>query len=166
MNRYSTLENPVLEFAFECRLMFTRVFAIPEVHNGGFRSAVLVDEGIFEGPSIRGKAVPNSGGDYAHFRDDDTAVFDARYLLEVDDGTIIYMQNKGFLWGRKPDAMARLRAWAFEGGDPVAHEDYYLRAQPTFETPKGKHDWLTRHVFVGVGERKPDGNLVRYYALT
>jgi hypothetical protein len=62
--------------------------------------------------------------------------------------------------------MTRLRAWAFEGGPPVAHEDYYLRAQPTFETPKGKHDWLTRHVFIGVGERKPDGNLVRYYALT
>jgi hypothetical protein len=44
--------------------------------------------------------------------------------------------------------------------------DYYLRAQPTFETPKGKHDWLTRHVFVGIGERTPDGNLVRYYAVT
>ena len=93
-------------------------------------------------------------------------MFDARYLLEVDDGTVIYMQNRGFLWGRAPEAMARLRAWAFEGGPPVAHEDYYLRAQPTFETPKGAHDWMTRHVFVGVGERKPDGNLVRYYALT
>ncbi len=162
---YSTLEHPRLEFVFECRLMFTRVFTIPDVHNGGFRSAVLVDEGVFEGPNFRGRAVPNSGGDYAHFRADDTAVFDARYLLEVDDGTVIYMQNRGFLWGRAPEAMARLRAWAFEGGPPVAHEDYYLRAQPTFETPKGVHDWMTRHVFVGVGERKPDGNLVRYYAL-
>ena len=74
---YSTLDNPVLEFAFECRLMFTRVFAIPNVHNGGFRSAVLVDEGHFERPKLRGRAIPNSGGDYAHFRDDDTAVFDA-----------------------------------------------------------------------------------------
>jgi len=163
---YSTLDAPRLEFAFECRLKFTRVLAIPNVHTGGFRSAVLVDEGTFEGPRLRGRAIPNSGGDYAHFRADDTAVFDARYMLEVDDGTLIYMQNKGFLWGRTPDAMARLRAWAFEGGPPVAHEDYYLRAQPTFETPRGKHDWLTRHVFVGVGERKPDGNLVRYYALT
>ena len=84
----------------------------------------------------------------------------------MDDGTIIYMQNKGYLWGRKPDAMQRLRAWAFEDGPPVAHEDYYLRAQPTFETPKGKHDWMTRHVFIGVGERRPDGNFVRYFALT
>jgi hypothetical protein len=163
---FSTLTEPKLEFAFECRLMFTRVLAIPEVHNGGFRSAVLVDEGHFEGPRLKGKAVPNSGGDYAHFRADDTSVFDARYLLEVEDGTIIYMQNKGFLWGRHPDTMTKLRSWAFEGGPPVDASDYYLRAQPTFETPKGKHDWLTRHVFIGVGERKPDGNLVRYYAVT
>jgi hypothetical protein len=166
MTQYSTLATPKLEFAFECRLMFTRVFSIPGVHNGGFRSAVIVDEGHFEGPRLKGRAIPNSGGDYAHFRDDDTACFDARYLLEVDDGTIIYMQNKGFLWGRHADTMAKLRAWAFEGGAPVPHEDYYLRAQPTFETPKGKHDWLTRHVFIGIGERKPDGNLVRYYAVT
>lgn len=163
---YSTLETPHLEFAFECRLQFTRVYSIPDVHNGGFRSAVLVDQGTFEGPRLRGKAVPNSGGDYAHFRDDDTAVFDARYLLEVDDGTIIYMQNKGYLWGREPDTMAKLRKWAFEGGEPVPHAEYYLRAQPTFEAPKGKYEWLTRHVWIGVGERKPDGNYVRYYALT
>ena len=162
----STMDAPHLEFAFECRLMFTRVFQVPDVHDGGFRSAVLVDEGRFEGPAISGKAVPNSGGDYAHFRDDDTAVFDARYLLEVDDGTLIYMQNKGYLWGRTTDAMQRLRAWAFEDGPPVDHGDYYLRAQPIFETPKGKYDWMTRHVFIGVGERKPDGNFVRYYALT
>jgi len=163
---YSTLENPVLEFAFECTLQFTRVLAIPNVHIGGFRSAVLLDGGQFEGPRLRGRAVANSGGDYAHFRADDTAVFDARYLLEVDDGTLIYMRNRGFLWGRKPDAMARLRAWAFEGGPPVPHEDYYLRAAPSFETPRGPHDWLTRHVFVGIGERRADGNRVRYYALT
>ena len=114
------------------------MLTVPDVHNGGFRSAVLVDEGTFEGPRLRGRAIPNSGGDYAHFRADDTAVFDARYLLEIDDGTMIYMQNRGFLWGRTPDAMTRLRAWAFEGGPPVPHEDYYLRAQPTFETPQGQ----------------------------
>ncbi|MEO0031865.1 MAG: hypothetical protein RIS94_1623, partial [Pseudomonadota bacterium] len=94
------------------------------------------------------------------------AHLDARYVLEEDDGTLIYMQNKGFLWGREPGVMDRLRAWAFAGGDPVPHAEYYLRAQPTFETSKGKHDWLTRHVFIGVGERRPDGNHVRYYALT
>ncbi|WP_320076659.1 DUF3237 domain-containing protein [Novosphingobium ovatum] len=162
----STMEKPHLEFAFACRLWFTRVNTVPDIPTGGFRSAVYVDRGEFEGPRLKGRAVPNSGGDYAHFRPDDTACFDARYVLEVDDGTLIYMQNKGFLWGRTPGVMDRLREWAFNGGEAVPHAEYYLRAQPTFETSKGKHDWLTKHVFIGVGERKPDGNYVRYYALT
>ena len=163
---FSTLDNPRLEFALEVTLKFTRHNSIPNTPMGGMRSAVYVDEGVFEGPALKGRAVPNSGGDYAYFRPDDTAVFDARYMLEEDDGTLILLNNRGFLWGRKPDTMERLRDWAFKGGEPVAHADYYLRAQPTFETPVGKHDWLTRHVFVGVGERRPDGNHVRYYALT
>jgi hypothetical protein len=163
---FSTMMEPKLDFAFELTLQFTRVQSIPDTANGGMRSAVYVDSGTFEGPRLRGRAVPNSGGDYAYFRPDDTAVFDARYMLEEDDGTLILIHNKGFLWGRQPDTMARLRAWAFNNGPAVPHSDYYLRACPTFEVSRGKHDWLMKHVFVGVGERLPDGNRVRYYALT
>jgi hypothetical protein len=54
---------------------------------------------------------------------------------------------------------------AFAGGPAVDPSEYYLRAFPTFEVETGKHDWLMRYVFVGIGERKPDGNLIRYYAL-
>lgn len=166
MTAISTMDQPQLEFAFAIRLWFTRTSMVPDIPTGGWRSAVYVDGGEIDGPRMKGRAVPNSGGDYAHFRPDDTAVFDARYMLETDDGVTIYMQNKGFLWGREPDTMAKLRKWAFEGGDPVPHAEYYLRAQPTFEAPKGNYEWLTRHVWIGVGERKPDGNYVRYYALT
>jgi len=163
---FSEMDNPRLEFVMAVRLRFTRVQSIPDTPAGGMRSAVYVDGGEFEGPTLRGKAVPNSGGDYACFRPDDTAVFDARYMLEVDDGALILVNNRGFLWGRKPGTMDRLRDWAFGDGPVVPHAEYYLRAQPTFETSVGKYDWLTRHVFIGVGERKPDGNYVRYYALT
>ena len=162
---FSTVDNPRMEFVMEVRLTFPEVYSMAPVPAGGMRSAVLVQGGTFEGPLIKGRAIPGSGGDYAYFRPDDVAVFDARYLLEEDDGTIILLNNKGFLWGRKPDTMARLRDWAFNGGDPVAHDEYYLRGNPTFECPVGKHDWLTKHVFVGVGERRSDGNLLRYYAL-
>ncbi len=86
-------------------------------------------------------------------------------MLEEDDGTLILLNNRGFLWGRKPGTMQRLRDWAFNGGEPVPHEEYYLRGSPTFECSVGKHDWLTKHVFVGVGERRADGNCLRYYAL-
>ncbi len=63
---------------------------------------------------------------------------DARYLLEEDDGTLILLTNKGYLWGRKPDTMQRLRDWAFAGGAPVGHEESTLRGNPTFEVPSGQ----------------------------
>jgi hypothetical protein len=153
----------MLEFAFEVRLRFTRVQNIAAMPTGAGRGAVYVDSGEFEGPQLRGKAVPNSGGDYALFRPDGVLSFDARYMLQEDDGTLILMQNRGFLWGRNPDTMQRLREMAFAGGPTVDPSEYYLRAAPTFEVETGKHDWLTRHIFVGFGERKADGNLVRYF---
>jgi len=162
---FSTVDNPRMEFVMEVRLTFPEVYSMAPVPAGGMRSAVLVQGGTFEGPLIKGRAIPGSGGDYAYFRPDDVAVFDARYLLEEDDGTIILLNNKGFLWGRKPDTMARLRDWAFKGGQPVPHDEDYLRSSTSFECPVGKHDWLTKHVFIGVGERRSDGNLLRYYAL-
>lgn len=163
---FSTMDHPHLEFVMEVRLKFPDVQMIANTPAGGNRSAVYVREGTFEGPKLKGRVVPGSGGDYAYFRPDDVAVFDARYMLEVDDGSLILLHNKGYLWGRHDDTMARLREWAFNDGPPVPHADYYLRCTPTFETSIGKYDWLTKTVFIGVGERKPDGNLVRYYALT
>lgn len=158
-------EMPKLEFAFELRLRFTRVQNITAMPTGAGRGAVYVDSGEFHGPRLRGKAVPGSGGDYALFRPDGVLAFDARYMLQEDDGTLILLNNKGYLWGRKPDTMQRLREMAFAGGPTVEPAEYYLRAAPTFEVESGRHDWLMRHVFVGIGERKADGNLVRYYTV-
>lgn len=163
---FSTIDNPRLEFVMEVQLTFPEVHTIAPHPNGGMRTAVLVQGGHFEGPNLKGRAVPGSGGDYAYFRPDDVAVFDARYLLEEDDGTPILLHNKGYLWGRKPDTMERLRDWAFRDGNPIEAQEYYLRGNPTFEVPVGKHDWLTKHVFIGVGERRKNGNVLRYYALT
>lgn len=161
----SLLHEPKLEFAFEVRLHFTRVQNIANMPTGAGRGAVYVDSGEFAGPHLRGKAVPNSGGDYSLFRPDKVLAFDARYMLQEDDGTLIMLYNRGYLWGRQPDTMERLRAMAFAGGPSVDPSEYYLRAFPTFEVEAGRHDWLMRYVFVGIGERKPDGNLIRYYAL-
>ena len=162
---FSTLDNPRLELVMEVRLSFPEVYTMAPLPGGGMRTAVLVQGGTFEGPLLKGRAVPGSGGDYAYWRGDDVSALDARYLLEEEDGTAIMLQNRGFLWGRKPNTIERLRAWAFRGGEPVPHDEYYLRSQTTFECAQGQHDWLTKHVFVGVGERRADGNLLRYYAL-
>ncbi len=161
----STVTEAKLEFIFQIRLWFTRVQNIENMPSGAGRGAVYVDRGTIEGPRLTGTVVPNSGGDWALFRPDGVLATDARYMLRADDGTLILLHNRGYLWGRKPDVMPRIRAWIFEGGPPVAHAEYYLRAFPTFEVESGKHDWLMRHVIVGVGERQGDGNLIRYYVL-
>jgi hypothetical protein len=158
--------TPKLEFVFQIRLKFTRVQNIPNMPSGAGRGAVYLDEGVIEGPRLQGRAVSNSGGDYALFRPDGVLQFDARYMLEASDGGLILLYNKGYLWGRTPDVMPRIRKWIFEGGEPVPFEEYYLRANPTFETSAGPHDWLMRHVIIGVGERMTDGNLLRYFVIT
>jgi len=154
-----------LEFAFDLRVRFTRAQNINDMPTGAGRGAVYVDGGTFEGPRIKGTIVPNSGGDYALFRPDGTLSFDARYMLQEEDGTLIMLYNAGFLWGRKPDTMQRLREMAFNNGPAVDPAEYYLRSQPRFEAPTGRHDWLTRHVFVGYGERRADGNIQRIYSV-
>jgi Protein of unknown function (DUF3237) len=157
--------EPRLEFAFEVRLKFERH---PRIHNipiGGSRGYVGVESGTFSGPNISGKAIPYSGGDYSHARPDGVTSFDARYLLEEDDGTRILLNNHGYLWFRDEEA-ARTWGEITDGkrdGKAVDPSKYYFRTFPTFEAPVGKHDWLTKTVIVGSGARELDGNVIRYY---
>jgi hypothetical protein len=157
------LTPPGLEFAFEVRLKFERHDMIADTPNGFSRGGVYLDSGEFDGPNIRGIAIPGSGGDWAIFRPDGTLRLDARYMLKTDDGVVIMIHNQGYLWGRQPDTMEKFRKFGFEGGAPVPEDEYYFRTAPIFEAPKGKYDWLTRHVFIGVARRVQGGNAVRYF---
>jgi hypothetical protein len=157
--------EPRLEFAFEVHLKFYRTPSISNVPIGGSRGYVCLESGTFSGPNISGKAVPYSGGDYAHFRSDGVTSFEARYLLEEDDGTRILLNNHGYSWFRDEDAA---RKWeeikdGKREGKAVDPSTYYFRTFPTFEAPVGKHDWLTKTVIVGSGARALDGNVIRYY---
>lgn len=161
----STYDNPKMEYIFEIDLNFTRVHNIANMPTGAGRGAVYLDSGTVSGPYLNGTALPDSGGDWALFRPDDVLSFDARYMLQENDGTLILLRNNGYLWGRHPDTIEKIQAWIFDNGPIVPEEDYYLRAFPTFEVEKGKHDWLMRHVIIGIGKRKEAGNTLRYYAL-
>jgi hypothetical protein len=101
--------------------------------------------------SVNGRVMPLSGGDWALFRPDDVLATDERYMLEADDGTKILMYNRGYLWGRQPDTLERMREWMFRDGKQVPFEEFYLRSAPTFETEAGPHDWLMKYIFIGIG---------------
>ncbi len=152
---------PRLEFAFETRLKLAPRLIMENPPVGGARMSVPVSEGHFEGPRLRGKVL-NHGGEFPHVRTDGVFCFDARYFMQEDDGTLIYIQNRGFRHG-PPEVMQTLLK--LEPGMEVDPASYYFRCSPTFETPPGKHDWLTRHVFVGVGARLQVGNVIRYYVV-
>jgi hypothetical protein len=52
-----------------------------------------------------------------------------------------------------------------EKKDVVDPMSYYLRTYTIFEAPVGRYDWLSRHVFIGIGERHPKVLYLRYYIL-
>jgi len=160
-------ETPSLELAMEVRLRFHPLPKMLDVPAGGSKGVVVVDSGIFRGPGLSGTVVPASGGDFATFRADGVVLLDARYMLIEDDGTPIYLHNRGFVWGRDPGVMPRFsRVAAGEAGVSVDPSEYYFRTMTSFDAPHGKHEWLTRHAFIGAGARLKDGNVVHYYKVT
>lgn len=153
------MTEPKFEFAMSVRIKLTKLIRIPDLTKGGQRGFIGIEEGSFEGPKLKGIVLPGTGGDYAHIRPDGVLDFDARYVLQEQDGTYIYLQNKGFRWG-SPEAMKKM-----SNHELVDSSEYYMRTSPTFEVQKGPHDWLCNHVFVGTGEKTINGNVINYFML-
>lgn len=147
---------PKFEYAFTIAVVLRPAIILGPSNTGQTRAAVYVDSGTVDG-RIKGRVMPMSGGDWAITRADDVLDFDARYLLELEDGTIVYLQNRGYRWA-PAEAMAKMRAQ-----EPVAHTDYYMRVSPRFEVAAGPHDWLNKYVFVGVAEKLPRSNRIHYF---
>ena len=141
-----------LEHVFDIEVLFgaDRTIFGP-LPGGGSQGYTPATGGTISGPRLSGKVVPNSGADYALVRDDGTIELKAHYLLQADDGTLIYIENRGYL----------------VRGAEGSPQPSYFRLTPYFRAPAGPHEWLARTVIVGGGERRsnPDRTLFRYYAL-
>jgi hypothetical protein len=157
--RSRAVPGPQFKFAFNISLTLGDVLWLRPTNQGSTRGAVYVTGGKVEGPDIRGVVVPQSGADWPLQRPDGVLDFDARYLLRTEDGVVIYMQNRGYRWG-PPEVMAALSR--HESVDPSA---YYMRTAPRFDVPEGRYTWMSRHVFVGVAEKTPQGNSINYFML-
>jgi len=99
------------------------------------------------------------GADWQVVRSDGFTELDTRYTLETDKGEIIYVQNPGMRHAA-PEVMKRLLA-----GEPVDPASVYFRTVPKFETASPGLQWLTRAVFVGMGERYPNDVRIRFFRL-
>jgi len=157
---------PQFEFALEIRLRFKPLPKVKDMPSGGDRGMVVLEGGEFDGPLVSGIALPGSGGDFCLFRPDGVLSADARYLLQEKDGSVFCLNTRGYVWGRGPEVMAKFERIAHGlSKEVILPEEVYFRTLTTFEAPRGKHDWLARHSFVGVGRRTTEGNAIRYYKI-
>jgi hypothetical protein len=124
----------------------------------GERRVVPILGGRVAGPRLSGEVMAG-GADYQLIRADGVTEIEARYTLRLDDGTLVYVVNRG-LRHAAPEDMARLLR-----GEPVPPERVYFRTAPAFETAAPAHGWLMRTLFLGLGERRPDSVRVRIFAL-
>lgn len=124
----------------------------------GERRIVPILGGRIIGPRLEGEILPG-GADYQLIRADGVAEIEARYTLKLTDGALVYVVNRG-LRHASPEDMAKLLR-----GETVPPERVYFRTAPSFETASPAHAWLTRSLFLGLGERQPDSVRVRIFAL-
>jgi uncharacterized protein DUF3237 len=149
--------SPKLTFAFEVRATVGSPLEVGQVAQGR-RRIVPITGGTFEGPGLRGKVIAG-GADWQIIRADGFTELDTRYTLETDKGQIIYVQNAGMRHAAA-DVMKRLLA-----GELVDPALVYFRTVPRFETAAVDLQWLTRAVFVGMGERYPNDVRIRFFKL-
>ncbi|MEO6339683.1 MAG: DUF3237 domain-containing protein [Caulobacteraceae bacterium] len=163
MDQLQRVRPPGLEFIFQVRLYFTSRLRFPVDDAGSELGFVLIDHGVIEGPRLNGKVVPQSGGDWAKIRSNGVVVHQAHYILQADDGQYIYMRNSGYHAYPGKEWIGRLH----EATEEQRAADYF-RLTPTFETTGPAHEWLTKTVIVGAGERRfnPDHSVFDYYAVT
>jgi hypothetical protein len=152
--------EPKFEFAFTIAIELTRPHWLRPTSMGVTRAAIYAANGTISGPLLSGKVMPLSGGDFPLVRPDGVIDFDARYLLEADDGTVIYVQNRGFRWAKTAEIAEQLSN--NQSADP---DEYYMRVSPKFDVPEGPHAWMGKHIFVGVAEKLPGANRIHYFVL-
>ncbi len=146
---------PKLAFAFELRATVAAPTELGQVATGR-RRIIDITGGTVEGPGFKGKVRPG-GADWQIVRADGFTELDTRYTIETDKGQLIYVQNPGMRHA-PPDVMKKLLA-----GEAVDPAFVYFRTQPKFETSAPELQWITRAIFVGVGERYPSEVVIRFY---
>jgi hypothetical protein len=115
----------------------------------GVRRLIPILGGEVSGPQMQGRILPG-GADFQIIRNDGVIELDARYIVESENGSRIFVRNSGLRHG-PAEAMDRLAR-----GEQVDPALIYFRTTPRFETGDDTYRWLTRHVFAGSAIRRPD----------
>src|SRR6266545_1163018 len=94
--------NIKLEHIFDVRIDFHERFISGPVYSGLKQGYTSVKTGLVEGPRLNGKVLDYSGADWPLVRPDGVVELNAHYMLQADDGALIYIRNMGYVYGTRP----------------------------------------------------------------
>jgi len=134
------------------------IWELGQTSDLGRRRIIPITGGTIVGPRLNG-SILNSGADWQVVTADALALIETRYLLELDDGALAYLQTRGYRHG-PADVMARLAA-----GEAVDPALYYFRISLAFETASPRYGWLNRTLAIGAAMRSPDAVVYDAYTV-
>lgn len=117
----------------------------------GIRRVVPIRGGTVFGPRMSGRVL-DAGADFQQYPAEDVAYLVADYVLELDDGHHVLVENRALRTGAAEDLR---RVMAGETVDPAK---IYFRCLPRLTADEsGPHSWMNKTLFVATGERRPIG---------
>lgn len=150
--------TPGFEFIFEATVTLDPPREVGMTKYGK-RRIIGINGGTFEGPNMKGIVLPG-GADWQTVRADGTADLVAKYSLQTDDGTIIFIENTGIRTA-KPEVLARLAK-----GEDVPSSEYYMRTAASFEVNRdSEYSWLNNSVVISTGVRKANSVILHFYKI-
>lgn len=125
--------NPSSEYVFTIYATISDALTVGETARGQIR-AIPITGGEVQGSKIKGRVVPG-GADWQRTRPDGVTEIEATYAIQLDDGTVIKVVNRGLIDRNSPEA------------------NRYFRTAIHFDAPKGPHQWLNEAIFLCKAER-------------
>jgi hypothetical protein len=116
----------------------------------GKRRLIAITGGALQGPGIAGTVLPG-GADSMLVRPDGLVEIDVRSAMRMDDGSNVYVENRGMRVAPKDEAERMKR------GETIGADEIYFRMALRFETASEKYRWLMQSIFVGQVLRRPGG---------
>ena len=151
-----TLPPPTLEHLCDLAVTISAPIEVGQTP-AGLRRMIPITGGTVTGPRMNGQVL-SGGADFQLILSDGTqAHLDARYVIELDDGSRVWVQNTALRVASKENSARIMR------GEKVDPDAVYFRCQPQFETAATDWAWLHDSQFIGTGLRAPDGVYLSFY---
>ena len=151
-----TLPPPRLEHVCDLAVTIAPPVEVGQT-SAGLRRMIPITGGVVTGPRLNGKVLAG-GADFQLILGGGTqAHLDARYVIELDDGTRVFVQNTALRFASLENSQRIMR------GEPVSPDAVYFRCQPKLEAAGEAWAWLSESQFIGSGRRAPDGVFLSFY---